>query len=75
MGKFLRDFIVKNVFCQFIKLIYIRHWRMKLLKVRAQATLLKWSNFLLQKLNSYEEALNLRGTMAPLAPYFCRLWN
>ena len=32
-----------------------------------------WSDFLLQKLHSYGEALNLRGAMAPLAPYFHRL--
>ena len=46
------------------------HWRRKLLKVR-EATLLNWSDFLLQKLHSYGEALNLRGTMVP---YFHRLW-
>ena len=33
-------------------------------------TLLQWSDFLLQKLNSYREALNLRGGMAPLPPIF-----
>ena len=31
------------------------------------STLLNWSDFLLQKLHSYGEALNLRGTMACLA--------
>ena len=33
-------------------------------------TLLNWSDILLQKLHSYEEALNLKGTMAPC---FCCL--
>ena len=32
------------------------------------ATLLNWSDFLLQKLYSYGEGLNLRGAMAPLFP-------
>ena len=32
------------------------------------ATLLNWSDFLLQKLNSYGEPLNLRGAMPPLLP-------
>ena len=42
------------------------------MKVRG-ATLLNSSDFLLQKLHSYGEALNLRGAMAPLSPYFRRL--
>ena len=33
------------------------------------ATLLNWNDFLLEKIHSYGEALNLRGAMAPLAPY------
>ena len=41
------------------------HWRRKLLKVRG-ATLIDQSDFLLQKLHSYGEALNLMGAMAPL---------
>ena len=45
------------------------HWRRKLLKVRG-ATLLNWNDFVLQKLQSYGEALNLRGAMAPVAPLF-----
>ena len=52
------------------------HWRRKPLKVRG-ATLLSWSDFLLQKLQSYGELLNLRGAMAPLPPYFrrlCSIW-
>ena len=52
------------------------HRRGKLLKVRG-ATLLNWSDFLLQKSQSYGEALNLRGAMAPLAPLFrrlCTIW-
>ena len=35
-----------------------------------EATFLNWSDFLLQKLQSYGEALNLRGAMAPVAPLF-----
>ena len=33
-------------------------------------TLQNWSDFLLQKLHFYGETLNLRGALAPLAPYF-----
>ena len=43
------------------------HWRRKLLKVRG-ATLLNWSDFLLQKLQSYGEASNLRGPWLPGSP-------
>ena len=39
------------------------------------AKLLARSDFLLQKLQSYGESLNLRGAMAPLAPYFRRLYE
>ena len=39
------------------------------MKVRG-ATLLNLSDFILQKLYSYGEALNLRGAMASLALYF-----
>ena len=48
------------------------HRRRKLLKIRG-ATLLNWSDFLLQKLHSYGEALNLKGVMAPWPPYFFHL--
>ena len=45
------------------------HWWRKLLKVRG-TTLLNRGDFLWQKLQSYGEALNLRGAMTPLAPLF-----
>ena len=38
------------------------------------AALLNWCDFLLQKLQSYGEFLNLRGAMAPLPLYFYFLW-
>ena len=49
------------------------HWRRDLLKVRGGHFANCWSDFLLQKLQSYGEALNLRGAMAPWPPYFHHL--
>ena len=45
-----------------------KHWWRKLLKVKGD-TLLNWRDFLLQKLHSFGEALNLRGAIhGPLFP-------